>query len=235
MEEKLKKVYCITGIDTDIGKTVAVGLMARALQERGIKVITQKAVQTGCTDISEDIVVHRRLMGIDLLDVDREELTCPYLFSVPCSPHLAATLDGRTVDIDRIRRATDLLLEQFDVVLLEGAGGLSVPLAEDILFIDYLQKEQYPLILVSGPRLGSINHTLNSLELARRRNLQVVALIYNRFIDENERITVDSKEIFKKYMIKNGFSGPVIDLFPLSEYWSGTIPLPDFQGVFNEL
>ncbi len=232
----MKKVYCITGIDTDVGKTVTVGLLARALQERGLKVITQKAVQTGCADISEDIVVHRCLMGIDLLDVDadRENLTCPYLFSVPCSPHLAATLDGRTVDIDRIRRATALLLEQFDMVLLEGAGGLSVPLTEDVLFIDYLQKEQYPIILVSGPRLGSINHTLNSLELVRRRNLQVAALIYNRFIDEDERIVSDSKEIFKKYMIRNGFSGPVIDLFPLPEYQSGKIPFPDFQGVFNE-
>lgn len=230
----MKRVYCITGIDTDIGKTVTVGLLARALRERGVNVITQKAVQTGCAEISEDIVVHRRLMGIDLLDVDRENLTCPYLFSVPCSPHLAAALDGGTIDPGRIRRATGQLQEQFDVVLLEGAGGLSVPLTEDLLFIDYLEKEQYPLILVSGPKLGSINHTLNGLELARRRNLQVAALIYNRFIDEDERIADDSREIFKKYMISNGFSGPVIDIFPLAEYQSGAMPFPDFQGVFNE-
>ncbi|WP_457577032.1 dethiobiotin synthase [Desulfomarina sp.] len=231
----MKKVYCITGIDTDIGKTVAVGLLARALLKKGIRVITQKIAQTGCMDVSDDILAHRQIMGIDLSDMDRDNLTCPYLFPVPCSPHLAAKLDGRKIDINRIRRATALLLEQFDVVLLEGAGGLSVPLTEDFLFVDYLQKEQYPLILVSSPKLGSINHTLNSLELARRRNLQVVALLYNRFIDEDERIAVDSKEIFKKYMIKNSFSGPVIDFYPLPEYRNGTIPFPDFQGVFNEL
>jgi dethiobiotin synthetase len=228
----LKKVYCITGIDTDIGKTIVTGLLAKWLREHGVKVVTQKIVQTGCKGVSEDIAVHRKLMGLDFLDVDREELTCPHLFSVPCSPHLAAKLDGRVIDIDRIKKATATLLEQFDMVLLEGAGGLSVPLTEDCLFIDYLQEEQYPLVLVSGPKLGSVNHTLNSLELARSRKLEVVALVYNRFIQEDERIVRDSKAVFQKYMKKNGFSGPVIEVFSLQNYLDGTIPLPGFEGIF---
>lgn len=82
-------VICISGIDTDIGKTVATGLMAKALLLRGYSVITQKVAQTGCTGISEDIQEHRKLMGVELLSEDQDGLTCPYVFSKACSPVLS--------------------------------------------------------------------------------------------------------------------------------------------------
>ena len=226
-----KKVFCVTGIDTDIGKTVVTGLIAKSLLKKGVKVITQKIVQTGCRGISEDIVVHRKLMDVDLYDVDRAGLTCPYLFSYPCSPHLAAKIDGGKIDADKIRKSTRLLLDQFDLVLLEGAGGLSVPLTEDFTLLDYLEKEKYPLILVSGSRLGSINHTLNVLELAKWRSLEVSAIVYNCFAGEDERIERDSKLIFEKYMGKFNFPGPVIKLMHLSHYEKKGIELPDLSRV----
>ena len=88
----LAKVYCVTGIDTDIGKTIATGLLARSFRNHGIKAITQKIVQTGCVGLSEDIIRHRQLMEIEPVPADHRGLTCPYVFPVPCSPHLAAEL-----------------------------------------------------------------------------------------------------------------------------------------------
>ncbi len=215
------RVYCISGIDTDIGKTIVTGLLAGSCLQQGIRTITQKIVQTGCTGMSEDIIRHREIMGIELQPADFNGLTCPYIFPVPCSPHLAAKLENQSIDCNVIRKATASLLEQFDLIFLEGVGGLFVPLNEKETFIDYIEVEQYPLILVSSSRLGSINHTLSALALAKSRNIDVVALIYNRFEPTDPRIEEDSKEMFSKYMMKNGFSGPVIDFFPLEKYQSG--------------
>ncbi len=212
------RVYCISGIDTGIGKTIFTGILAESCQKNGIRTITQKVVQTGCSGLSEDILKHRQIMGIELQPVDLSGLTCSYVFPVPCSPHLAASLDNQRIDCDVIRRATESLLRQYDMVLLEGAGGLFVPLNEEKTLIDYFQAEKYPLILVSSSRLGSINHTLCALEAARSRDIEVAAIIYNCLEGSDPRIEKDSKEIFIKYMKKYGFSGPVVDLFPYGRY-----------------
>ncbi len=224
------RVYCISGIDTDIGKTIATGLLAKSFRDKGFRTITQKMVQTGCTGISEDIIRHRQIMGIELQPVDVNGLTCPYVFPVPCSPHLAAKLDNQTIDCNVIRHATASLLQQFELVFLEGAGGLFVPLNEEETFIDYLEMERYPLILVSSSRLGSINHTLSALELARLRNIEVAAILYNRFAGSDPRIEQDSRDVFARYMQKNGFVGPVIDLFHLEKYQDGLEKL-DFRDI----
>ncbi len=224
------RVYCVSGIDTDIGKTIATGLLAKSCQEKGVRTITQKIVQTGCTGLSEDILRHREIMEMELQQVDLNGCTCPYVFSVPCSPHLAAKLDNQTIDCNVIRSATASLLQQFELVFLEGVGGLFVPLNEEETFIDYLEKESYPLILVSSSRLGSINHTLSALTLARLRNIEVIAILYNLFAGTDPRIERDSREVFSRYMQKNGFTGPVIDLFDLAKYQSGLEKL-DFLDI----
>ena len=224
------RVYCVSGIDTDIGKTIATGLLAKSFCDKGFRTITQKMVQTGCTGISEDIIRHRQIMGIELQPVDVNGLTCPYVFPVPCSPHLAAKLENQTIDCNVIRHATASLLQQFELVFLEGAGGLFVPLNEEETFIDYLEIQRYPLILVSSSRLGSINHTLSALELARLRNIEVAAILYNRFTGSDPRIEQDSRDVFARYMQKNGFVGPVIDLFHLDKYQDGQEKL-DFLDI----
>ena len=91
-------VLFITGIDTNIGKTFATGMIACALAEKGKKVITQKMIQTGCTEVSEDIEMHRKIQGIPFTEEDKAGLTCPYIFTYPCSPHMAAEKDGKTID-----------------------------------------------------------------------------------------------------------------------------------------
>ena len=158
-------IYFVSGIDTEIGKTYATGYLAKLWTEQGRRVITQKLVQTGNVDISEDIEKHREIMGSGWFQEDHDKLTMPEIFTYPASPHLATRLDGRDLDFAKIEAATKELAQRFEVVLLEGAGGLMVPLTTELLTIDYIAQHQFPVILVTSGRLGSINHTLFILSL----------------------------------------------------------------------
>ncbi len=205
-------VIVISGIDTGIGKTMVTGLLAKALLLHGKNVITQKIVQTGCEGISDDILEHRRLMSIGLQEVDREGLTCPYLFRYPASPHLSARMEGAEIDVMRIRRATLLLQKRYELVLLEGVGGLLVPLAHDLLFADYVRDAGYGLLLVTTPRLGSINHTLLSIEACLKRGIPLRGVIYNCFENVDTLIADDTREVIIHSLNKAGCLAPVIDL-----------------------
>ena len=173
------QIYFVSGIDTEIGKTYATGFLAKLWTEQGKKVITQKLIQTGNTEISEDIEKHREIMGQGWFQEDHDKLTMPEIFSYPASPHLATRLDNREIDFQKIENATKTLAERFEIVLLEGAGGLMVPLTTSLLTIDYVAQHQFSVILVTSGRLGSINHTLLSLEALKSRGLKLHALVYN--------------------------------------------------------
>lgn len=203
---------CICGIDTGIGKSVVTGLLARFLDEQGHSVITQKPIQTGCDGPSEDILTHRRLMETGWLEEDEQRLTCPYTFSLPGSPHLAARHDGMTVDLETITTTTRMLEKKYEWVLIEGAGGLMVPMTEDTLFIDYLEQQSYPLLLVTSPRLGSINHTLMSLEMIRSRGLKLAGLVYNLFDTARREVVKDSQQIFTRELEKRGYGDTLVVL-----------------------
>ena len=191
-------VYFVSGIDTDIGKSYATGFIARTWNSEGRRTITQKLIQTGNTGMSEDIELHRRIMGCGLLPEDREGLTMPEIFSYPCSPHLAAEIDGRPIDLAGIERATVELSRRYDAVLLEGAGGLMVPLTRQLLTIDYIARKGYPLIYVTSGRLGSINHFLLGLEAIRARRIRLHTVAYNLFPrEEDDRISRDTESYIR--------------------------------------
>lgn len=195
-------VLFISGIDTNIGKTVATGILARSLAKEGKTVITQKMIQTGCTAVSEDIEMHRHLQGIPFTAEDRAGLTCPYLFSYPCSPHMAAAKDEREIDLSVITEATRQLQQKYEYVLLEGAGGLMVPNSFDSLAIDYVKEQEYPVVLVTSGKLGSINHTLLSLFACRQYGLPVKALLYNLCPPTDPLITDNTLEYLAQYLQK---------------------------------
>ncbi|MDO5569838.1 MAG: dethiobiotin synthase [Bacteroidales bacterium] len=199
----MKGTYFISGIDTNIGKTIATGYVAVKLMKKGVNVITQKMIQTGNVGYSEDIDLHRKIMGIDYTVDDKEGLTAPQIFSYPCSPHLAARIDKKPVDISAIEDATKELEKRYDVVLLEGAGGLMVPVTEDFLTIDYIKKHNYPLIFVTGSRLGSLNHTLLNFEVLKNKGINLYKVIYNKYPKGDSIIEADSLEYIKNYLSKN--------------------------------
>ena len=208
-------VLFISGIDTDIGKTYATGMIAKALMQQGVNVITQKLVQTGVAinldngemNIAYDIVTHRQLMGMAMQPCDIDSTTCPYRYEKPASPHLAAKLANGVLNPDVITSATKSLQADYEVVLLEGAGGLLVPITEQLLTLDYIATQGYPVILVTSGRLGSINHTLLSLEAIRARGLTMHSVIYNHIHDTADNtdteIANSSIDYLKNYLAQN--------------------------------
>ena len=208
-------VYFVSGIDTDAGKSYATGYIARVWNAAGVRTVTQKFIQTGNTGMSEDILLHRKIMGCGILPEDEQRLTMPEIFSYPCSPHLASEIDGREIDFARIESATDTLSERYDAVLLEGAGGLMVPLTRDLLTIDYIKEKGYPLIFVTSGKLGSISHTLLSLEAVKNRDIPLKMLVFNMFPHEEDSTIADDTQTFLKDWIRREF--------PDTEYF--TVPV----------
>lgn len=195
------EVIFVGGIDTEIGKTVVTGWLARQWIEQGREVITQKLVQTGCVGASDDILLHRRLMGSGLFDEDRDGTTMPALYAYPASPHLAAKLEGRALDLDAIAAATVRLRARYDTVLVEGAGGLLVPLTAELLTLDYVAAQGWSVILVTSGRLGSINHTLLSLEAIAARGIALHGIAWNGRDDgSDEVIAAESRRYLRQWM-----------------------------------
>jgi len=215
---KCKTIF-ISGIDTNTGKTIATGLVALYLKKLGYKVITQKIVQTSCNKISEDIIKHREIMNEKLNDFDLQSITCPYIFEFPASPHLSSKLENKEINPNKILKATKELEKHFDYLLIEGVGGLCVPLNKNIILIDYIVANKYPLILITSGKLGSINHTLLSLEAIKKRKIKLKAIIYNNYFSSDEIINSDSKSFLKKFIKKDFPDSQFIEIGNISN-WS---------------
>ena len=223
-------VYLVSGIDTDIGKSIALGMMARFLHGAGRRVITAKLVQTGNDGMSEDILRHRELMETGMLPEDGTRLTMPQIFHFPASPHLAAKLEHRTVDLAKIDAAIDTLDSKYEIVLLEGAGGLAVPLTEELLTVDFAAERQLPVILVTSGRLGSLNHTILSLEMLKTRNLALSGIVYNWCAAADPVIDADSFAMIGRYLKRYGYENtPVVRLGKVEKPYHTV----DFSAIFG--
>lgn len=196
----MKKRVFITGIGTNIGKSYATGWLANKLITDGEKVMTLKMIQTGDVGYSEDIDLHRKIMGIPYTDDDKNFVTAPIIMSYPASPHLAAKLDNCNIDLSKIDKSLEILETKYETILIEVAGGLMVPITEDYLTIDYIKDKDYPVCLVTNGYLGSINHTLLSLESLENRGIELKYLIYNTFFDDDKIIAEETQKYLRKYV-----------------------------------
>lgn len=168
--------------------------------DEGTSVITQKFIQTGNEGSSEDIEVHRKIMGIPMTEEDTAMLTAPEIFSYPCSPDLASRIDNREIDFEKIGNAADELERRYDVVIIEGAGGIMVPLKDEYLTIDYIAEKDIPAIVVTNGQLGSISHTLLTLDAIRRRGIELSEVVYNHHFDKDPTICADTIQYIKRYL-----------------------------------
>jgi dethiobiotin synthetase len=175
----MKGVF-VTGTDTGVGKTVVCGLLAGFLLKRGIRVATQKWVQTGAGAGPEDLAVHRRLMGMPEASPGQLPDFCPYRFPFPASPHLAAAREGEAIDASVIEAAYRRLSASHDLVLVEGTGGFLVPLTAGLLCADLVARLGLSALLVVGNRLGCVNHALLTVEAIRARGVPLEGLVFNR-------------------------------------------------------
>lgn len=206
------KAFFVSGIDTDAGKTYCTAWLAKQWMNEGLSVVTQKFIQTGCDEYSEDIEAHRRLCGIAPLPEDLDHTTAPLIYHHPCSPQLAARLDGRDIPLDIIDRSTETLLKKYDRVLVEGAGGLMVPITDEMFTIDYVSQRHLPLILVVHSALGSINHIILSLEAIKKRGIELYAVLYNTFFDTDPLIAADTRAFVERYLKREFPDTQILDV-----------------------
>lgn len=190
----------VTGIGTDVGKSYATAWLAKRLAAKGESVVTQKFIQTGNVGRSEDIELHRRLMGTGMLPEDLDFTTAPIIYSYPASPDLAARIDGRPLDLTLADRSTAILASRYDNVLIEGAGGLMVPLEGDYLTIDYIASRQLPVVLVTNGKLGSVSDTLLALWALKSRGLNLHSVVYNPHFDKDKTIAEDTRRYLRAYL-----------------------------------
>lgn len=209
----MSKSIFVSGIDTDAGKSYATGFLANTLMQQGLNVVTQKFIQTGNNGQSDDIITHRRIMG-QSIDNEPWHLTAPEIYSYPASPHLSAKIDNRPVNLDKIDNARRQLETMCDVLLIEGAGGLMVPIDDNgMLTIDYPHSRNLPIALVTNSRLGSISHTLLALEAIASRSMQLDYLLYNTHFDsDDEIIASDTHQYIKRWVNKRFPKAIIIDV-----------------------
>jgi dethiobiotin synthetase len=172
--------FFITGTGTGVGKTIVTAGIAGHFISTGKKVSVMKPVQTGTGNSASDLEIVKALVpGITTIP---KLLATPYSFSLPASPLLAAKCENRAINPDTILKAFKELSsrQDVDVLLVEGAGGLLVPLTEEFLMVDLILKMNIPAILVTYAGLGTVNHTLLSIEAMKNRNLKIAGIVINR-------------------------------------------------------
>lgn len=153
----------ITGTDTGIGKTFASTALLRALAARGLRTAAMKPVAAGATRdghslVNEDAELLRRYATVEL----PRDLVCPCIYEAPTAPHIAARIEGRTIELERIVDAYGEIRRRADVVLVEGIGGWALPLTAGEMLSDLVRRLELPVLLVVGLRLGALNHALLS-------------------------------------------------------------------------
>lgn len=170
----------ITGTDTGVGKTLVSAGLALALRERGIKVGVMKPVATGCSGLDERLVSADAAFLMEAAENEYPALTSPARLRNPLSPNVAAALEKKEIKLDQIRAAYQELQKHYDFLIVEGIGGLMVPITQNYFVANMIREFQLPMVIVSRPSLGTINHTLLTVDAAVVRGLDVRGIIFNR-------------------------------------------------------
>ena len=179
-----KRGVFITGTDTGVGKTlVAAGLLS-ALRANRIDAVPMKPVQTGCVGRgcgrqASDLMACLKAARLDVSPGELRQM-CPYCFPIACSPHLAAQRAGVRIRLSVIQRAFKFLAQRHEFVVVEGAGGVLVPLGRSGTMLTIMATLDLPVVLVVRAGLGTLNHTLLTLKELRRAGLRLAGLVLNQ-------------------------------------------------------
>jgi dethiobiotin synthetase len=181
----VNKGIFVTGTDTGVGKTYVSTGIARALTCRGVDVGVMKPAETGCR------MRAGRMMPADALQLmksacvkDPLSLVNPYRFRRPLAPAIAAELEKKTIDPAKIINAFQLLSMRHDFMIVEGAGGIMVPLYGTYTYLDLAKKLGIPVLIVARPGLGTINHTLLTIAALTGRKIEIAGIVINYALDQ---------------------------------------------------
>ena len=200
----------ITGTDTGIGKTTVASAIAAALRRRGIDVAVIKPVETGCLAASDG-----SLIPVDALQLrwaaGRDEgldRLCPFRFRAPLAPAVAAEREGVELGLEAVAERVRAVTQGAVLALVEGAGGLLVPLTRTTTFADLARACALRLLIVVGNRLGALNHARLTLDWARNASLDVAGYVVNTLQPETDLAAQTNIDVLRE------LCGRALGVFP---------------------
>jgi len=184
----------VTGTGTEVGKTVVAAVLARAQAAQGRSVAVFKPAVSGLDELAEGELPDHELLRVASLSAQSDDEIAPYRYGPAVSPHLAAGMAGEPIDPERLRGAARAAAEGADLLVCEGVGGFLVPLTADYLVRDLARELALPVVIVASPGLGTINHTLLTLEAVRAAGLEVGAVVLTPWPGEPSAMEASNRE-----------------------------------------
>jgi dethiobiotin synthetase len=189
----------VTGTDTGVGKTFVASGLARILGDRGLRVGVMKPVETGCARRGDELEPSDALQLLEAAGSSQEiQRVCPYRFDAPLAPDVAARRAGQRIDPAVIIEGFRAISESSDFVVVEGAGGLFVPIWERYTMASLAADFGLPLLVVVASRLGAVNHTLLTLAHARTCGLSVAAYVLNQLSRDRDEAMATNAELLAR-------------------------------------
>lgn len=174
------KGFFITGTDTGVGKTVIAGAIIKVLHSFGVKPCAMKPIESGCGREGTVLIPYDGMFLKQAAHMeDPINLVVPCCFENPLAPLAASEIEGKTVSIDEIKKAYYTLYRAYETIVVEGIGGLMVPIRKDYYVVDLAKEFSLPLLIVTKPGLGAINHTMLTVNYALEAGLDIAGLIIN--------------------------------------------------------
>jgi dethiobiotin synthetase len=189
----------VTGTDTGVGKSIVVAAIVAAGVARGMSIAAYKPIVTGLDEPAGEWPRDHELLASVANAGQSPEDVSPYRFGPPVSPHLAAELAGETIDPERLVGAAQAQAERADALVVEGVGGLLVPLARDYLVRDLAGELSLPVVIAARPGLGTISHSLLTIEAARAVALRIQAVVLSPWPDEPSDMERSNRETIERF------------------------------------
>jgi dethiobiotin synthetase len=187
----------VTGTGTEVGKTVVAVALARNAVRRGLEVSVFKPAVSGLDDDTGDALPDHELLRVAAGSAQTDDEIAPYRYGPPVSPHLGAELAGEAIDPARVLAAAQVAAGAGDYLVCEGVGGFLVPLTLGYLVRDFARDLGLPVVVAAAPGLGTINHTLLTVEAVRSVGLEVAAVVLTPWpedpaeVDRSNRIAIE--------------------------------------------
>jgi dethiobiotin synthetase len=220
-----------TGTDTGVGKTFVAASLAAYLRERGYRVGVMKPVETGCREMNGTLIASDALsLKAASGCAEPIERICPYRFPESLAPSIAAERAAQKIDVDHLLATYGEIAAESDVTLVEGAGGLMVPLLPSYTFADFARVLKLPLVVIAANRLGVINHLLLTVEHASCKGLIMLGYVLNRISNDTSLAAETNREVL------SGLTGvPCLGELPFSEAAAqrNHLPVDLFEKEFD--
>ncbi len=180
------KGILITGTDTGVGKThAALGIIEFA-KSKGITVAAMKPLETGCRRYGKRLIPSDAVRLMKVSGMKDINIVNPYRFKTPAAPYVAGRLEGRSVNIDTIKKVYRRLSQHNDLVIVEGAGGLLVPITKNFSYADLAHELSFSILIVAANELGVINHVLLTVDYIKTHGLTLCGVVMNNISSKNK-------------------------------------------------